>query len=107
MTVVWPAPTFGSVNLIFDAMMGVFIAFFLEKYCNFSIGIIIGALSMNILTSGLVALGLDTTTRDITQGLFLLVLLIFSSNQGVIDAIRNKKRLACAADEKYKEMLRL
>lgn len=102
MTAIKPTTAFGSSGLIFDSMMGIFIAFFLEKYSNFTVGIVIGAFSMQILTSGLVALGLGTTTRDITQGLFLLVLLIFSSNQGVFDAIRNRKQLARIANEKYR-----
>lgn len=106
MTVVRPAAAFVSASLIFDSMMGVFIAFFLERYCNFAIGIVVGSLSMQMLTSGLVSLGLDTTSRDITQGVFLLILLIFSSNQGVFDAIRNKKKIARIADEKYEKTLR-
>jgi len=91
--------SFGSIALIFDALMGIFLAFFLEKYSNFSIGLIIGTLSMKMLTSGLVALGLATTIRGITTGLFLLILLIISSNQTVVDQMKQNKRLAKRANE--------
>ena len=91
---------FGSVGQIFDAMMGIFIAFFLERYCNFAFGIVIGTLSMKMLTSGLIALGLSTTVRDITTGAFLLVLLIFSSNQSLLDQIRNRRAVRKRALER-------
>ena len=102
MTTLVPPTAFGSVGLIFDAMMGIFVAFFLQRYCNFAIGIVIGTIAMQMLNSGLVALGLETTMRDITSGLFLLVLLIVSSNQGRIEDIRTRKQLARKANEQYK-----
>jgi ribose transport system permease protein len=93
--------SFSSVTLIFNSMMGVFIAFFLQRYCNFAVGLVVGSVSMTMLTSGLIALGLDTTMRNITSGLFLLALLIFSSNQGLLDDMRRRRGLVRAADERF------
>lgn len=93
--------TFGSVVTIFDAMMGIFIAFFLQRYCNYTMGIVIGIFSMNMLNTGLVMLGLESTMRSVASGIFLVVLLIVSSNQAVVDEIRRRKRLKVKAEEQY------
>lgn len=91
----------GSVNLLFNAMMGIFIAFFLQRYCNFVFGIVIGTLSMQILTSGLVALGISGTLQNVTSGLFLLVLLIVSSNQGIFSRKKRIKQYTAIANAQY------
>jgi hypothetical protein len=82
-------------------MMGIFIAFFLERYCNLSIGLVVGTVSMTMLNSGLVALGLDTTTRNISSGMFLLILLVISSNQAVVDDLRERRKLAKTLKEQF------
>lgn len=98
MMILSPMASFGSVSLIFDAFNGIFIAFFLQRYCNLTIAIIIGTLSMTMLNSGLVAVGLQTTARDITNGLFLLVVLAIASNQGKITEYRRRKKIASNAN---------
>lgn len=92
---------FGSVATIFSAMMGIFVGMFLMRYCNFLFGIIIGTLTMQMLIFGLVSMGLNSTVRDIVQGVFLLAVLAFSSNQGKIDALRQKRRVIKLANEQY------
>lgn len=96
-----PPATMGSVSMIFDAMMGIFIAFFLQKYCNLAIGVVVGTFTMKMLNSGLVSMGLSTTVRDITTGLFLLILLCISANQGKFTEWRNNKEKARLANEKF------
>jgi ribose transport system permease protein len=93
----------GSVSMIFDAMMGIFIAFFLQKYCNLAIGVVVGTFTMKMLNSGLVSMGLSTTVRDITTGLFLLILLCISANQGKFTEWRNNREKARLANEKYRQ----
>lgn len=93
--------TLASIGVLFNAMMGIFIAFFLNKYCDFTFGIIIGTLSMQMLTTGLVAMGMSGTVQNIASGLFLLILLIVSSNQGVIAQKRLEKQFAAAANAEY------
>lgn len=74
----------GSVATIFDAMMGVFLAFFLSRFCNLAIAVVVGTFTMTALSNGLVAMGLPATMRSITSGVFLLILLCMSANQGRI-----------------------
>ncbi len=71
----------GSVATIFEAMMGVFLAFFLSQFCNLAVALVVGTFTMTALTNGLVAMGLPATMRSITSGLFLLILLCISANQ--------------------------
>lgn len=98
-----PPATMGSVSMIFDAMMGIFIAFFLQKYCNLAIGVVVGTFTMKMLNSGLVSMGLSTTVRDITTGLFLLILLCVSANQGKITEWKNNREKARIANEKAQQ----
>lgn len=89
-----------SVTTVFDAMMGIFIGLFLTKYCNMAFGVAIGAFTMKMLNTGLIAVGLATTVRDITSGLFLLLILGISSNQGIINEWKTKKAKAERANAK-------
>jgi ribose transport system permease protein len=61
--------------------MGVFISFFIRRYSGFTFGIVVGVISMKMLTTAMVACGMSATVRTIVNGLFLLVLLCISSNQ--------------------------
>lgn len=92
-----------TVTTIFDAMMGIFIGMFLSKYCNMPIGVAIGTFTMKMLSTGLVAVGLSTTVRDISQGAFLLIILIIANNQGLFEEIRAKKARAKEANAKFAE----
>lgn len=96
-----PGASMSSIVMVFDAMMGIFIAMFLSRFCNMAIGVVIGTFTMKMLSAGLVAVGLSTTVRDITTGLFLLILLCISSNQGRIAAWRTKRARAQAANKAY------
>lgn len=87
------ASSMSSISLIFDPMMGVFIAFFLSKYCGYTIGLLIGTFTMRMLSTGLVSCGLSATARSIVTGFFLLTILCFSSNQGRLEAWKMRKKL--------------
>ena len=73
--------TLTSFGLIFDAMMGVFIATFLRKYSGLPIGIVVGVFSMKMLATAMVACGMPATVRSLVTGVFLMILLCISSNQ--------------------------
>jgi len=96
-----PEGNMASVSLVFDSMMGIFIGFFLSRYCNMAIGVTIGTFTMKMLNTGLISVGFSTTIREITTGLFLLIILGISSNQGKISEWREKKQRAKAANAKY------
>lgn len=94
-----------TISTVFDAMMGIFIGLFLTKYCNLAFGVFIGAFTMKMLNAGLIAVGLSTTFRDITSGLFLLLILAISSNQGKITEFRSKKKRAAEANRAFESSL--
>jgi ribose transport system permease protein len=71
----------GSLGTMFSALIGVFLAFFLARYCNLVIAVVIGTFTMATLTNGFVAAGMSQYLRDVMGGIFLVVLLVFSANQ--------------------------
>lgn len=85
----------GSMSIMMDGFMGMFIAMFISRYCDTSIAVILGTFTMKMLSNGFVAMGLSATVRDIIQGIFLLVLLVISANAGLFDRLK--------ADKAFKE----
>lgn len=100
---VYSASGLSSTSIIFDSMMGIFIAFFLQKYSGFPFGLVIGTITMRILASGLISLGLSTTIRSISTGMFLLIVLCVSSNQGRFSAWRARRKVGEAADKEFRD----
>ena len=103
---IYAASNLSSMTLIFDAMMGVFIAMFLAKYCGFPLGLVIGVATMRMLSTGLVTAGLRTTMKSISTGVFLLAVLIFSANQARPAAWRMFRRNGRLANAEYEQSLK-
>lgn len=81
-----------STNIIFNCMLGIYVGLALEQYCNLLIGIFIGNFILNMLTTGLLSLGLSASLQDTASGAFLLIIMIFTyNNQRVMDYIGNRK----------------
>lgn len=81
-----------STNIIFNCMLGIYVGLALEQYCNLLIGIFIGNFILNMLTTGLLSLGLSASLQDTASGIFLLVIMIFTyNNQRVMDFIAGRK----------------
>jgi ribose transport system permease protein len=95
----------GSMAIMMDAFMGVFLAGFLSRFCNTTFGVIVGSFTMKMITNGFVALGLSATIRDITTGLMLFILLAVSANQGMLERRKSDKQNAQIANEKYQKKL--
>ncbi|MDR2792535.1 MAG: hypothetical protein LBB61_02555 [Treponema sp.] len=91
----------GSMTIMMDAFMGVFLAFFLAQYCDLTIAVFMGTFTMRLLTNGFVAMGTSATVRDMANGFFLFILLTMSANQGWIDRLRARNENAQKANEKY------
>ena len=87
--------TMGSMTIMMDGFMGMFLAMFIARYCNMTIAIPFGVFTMKMMTNGFVALGVSSTVRDIVQGFFLLVLLVIQANSGVFE----RRKL----DEEYRQ----
>ncbi len=92
---------FATAALIFDGIMGVFVAQVLNRYINFNVSLIIGTITIRMMGAGLVACGLSSEVRGTLTGVFLFVVLMYSANAGMLEKIRTKKRIAAAADEEY------
>ena len=91
-----------TTSMGFDAIMGVFIGQYLAKYCDITIGIALGAFTMKMLGSGLLAFGLSSTLQQVATGLFLLLFIGISQNQNVVfekRALRKKSAEALAKQQ--------
>jgi len=81
-----------STNIIINCMLGIYVGLALEQYCNLLIGIFIGNFVMNMLTTGLLSLGLSASLQNTASGVFLLIIMIFTYNyQRVMDYISDRK----------------
>ena len=81
-----------STNIIFNCMLGIYVGLALEQYCNLVIGIFIGNFILNMLTTGLLSMGLSASLQDTASGIFLLVIMIFTyNNQRVMNFISERK----------------
>lgn len=68
-----------SMSIVFPAIIGFNIGRILEKYINITIGCAAGVVTMNILATALVSLGIPSQLKDTVTGAFLLVLMILTA----------------------------
>jgi ribose transport system permease protein len=71
----------GTANIVFEAMLPVFIGMFIARYSHITVGIYVGSLTVKILTAGLMAIGLSSTLQTVANGILLFVIIAYSSNQ--------------------------
>lgn len=93
---------FASASMLFDGMMGIFVAMVLVKYINYNFAVLIGVITIRLLGAGLVACGLSSETRGILTGTFLFLVMAYSANAGVWDKYKQKKAVAAEANAAYK-----
>ena len=92
-----------SVSMIFDSMMGIFVAAVLAKYVNYSTAVVLGIFTIRMLGTAMVAFGMSSQVRGVMTGVFLLVVLVYSANAGLIDNIRSQKKIAAEANAAYQQ----
>lgn len=90
-----------SSAVMFDAMMCVIIGGYVRRYCNVAVSVFIGVISMKLLVSGLLMLGVPSQMQNIIKGFFLLAFIAFSKNQYKIQERKELKAQADAANAKY------
>lgn len=85
--------SFGSAMMLFKPLMCVMIAVAFESVCDLTLGIFVAQLTINIIFIGLIASGLPDTFQNVTLGIFLLLVMLFSANKKEFTAlfIRKKK----------------
>lgn len=68
-----------SMGIIFPAIIGFYIGKLLSKYINITLGCLAGVVTMNILATGLISIGIPSQLKDTVTGVFLLFLMILTS----------------------------
>lgn len=103
-TTVRPPTNLSSNVLVFNSLMAVFIGQALERWSNRIVGVLIGTLVMTMLSSGLVAMGINSAWQNSVTGIFMALFVGFSTNQQrVLDYFANRKR-AAMANEKFAQL---
>jgi ribose transport system permease protein len=93
-SVIAPAYNLASATTLFKPLMGVIVGLALQPLCSLFIGIFIGEFSINLIFIGLIASGLPDTLQNVTLGVFLLLIMLFSENKDTfIKLFKNKKIL--------------
>ena len=83
-----------SMTAVFKPIMSVVVGMTLKKYVSFPLGIFIGALSINIIFAGIIALGWSDNLQKVLLGFFLIVIVGFPKLKNDIEMYikRCKKR---------------
>jgi ribose/xylose/arabinose/galactoside ABC-type transport system permease subunit len=68
-----------SMAVVFPAIIGFHIGRLLEKYVDITFGCAAGVVTMNILATGLISIGIPSQLKDTVTGVFLLALMILTS----------------------------
>lgn len=76
---VGPKANMDTLNLTFTPIMGVVLGIAISRYCGLMLGIFIGEFSLNMITSGLVAMSLSGNMQKIITGVALMIVLILTS----------------------------
>lgn len=77
--VVVPIADMSSMSMVFEGVICVFIALALERQCNLIAGVFIGAITVQIIKGGILALGLPTMYQQCIVAMFLLVFMSVDS----------------------------
>ena len=85
---------FASCSMIFDSMMGIFIAAVLAKYVNYCVAVVLGIFTIRMLGTAMVAMGMSSQMRGVMTGVFLLIVLVYSANAGLLDGLKKQKAIA-------------
>lgn len=91
---VGPKANMDTLNLTFTPIMGVVLGIALSEFCGLAIGVVVGEFTLNLITSGLVAMGLSGNMQKIITGVALLCVLILTSSREQISINKAKKTLA-------------
>ena len=91
----------GSMTVMMDAFMGVFLGMLLGRWIDLSVAIYLGVVTMKIISNGFVAIGMSATWQDVVTGVFLLAVMAVSANAALPERLRLDKLFAAQADAEY------
>jgi ribose transport system permease protein len=83
-----------SMGMMFNAFAPAFIGRYLSKYTNISIGVFVGSLTMKMLTSGVIAIGMPSAMQNVGNGIFLIIFMAFSVNQERMIEWNERRKMA-------------
>lgn len=81
-----------SCSTAFSAIMAVMVGQYLSKYCSMLLGTLIGAFSLKIIASGMLAFGWSAQMQKVGNGIFLIVFIGISQNLTLLLAQKEKKQ---------------
>lgn len=93
---VMPKTGLDSMLTGFSAIMCIFISVSLSKFVNSTVGILVGAVTMNILGMGLISIGLDSEFNNTVTSGFLLALIVVSMVTSKRAAEKTRREVADA-----------
>ena len=94
----------GSMTVMMDGFMGVFLGMLLSRWADPSIAVFMGVLTMKIMSSGFVAIGLEQTWKDVVTGFFMLIVMAVSANATLPAKIKADKEYAAEANREWAEL---
>ena len=83
-----------SMNMMCTAFAPIFIGRYLSRHVNITVGIFVGTLTMKLLTSGIVAVGLPSPMQNVGNGAFLILFMAISANQDRINDWHARRKMA-------------
>lgn len=84
----------GSLSMMFPPIISVLIGLQLKNIVNvFPVTILIGAYSVTVLASGMIAVGLPAPMQDFVTGIFMLVVMIISTNSAKLGKLFDRRKL--------------
>lgn len=95
----------GSMTVMMDAFMGVFLGMLLSRWSDPSIAVFCGVLTMKAMSSGFVAIGLEAVWEDVVTGVFMLIIMAISANAMVPAMKKADKVFRCEAEAEYAKRL--
>lgn len=89
----------GSMTVMMDSFMGVFLGMLLARWADPSIAVYCGVLTMKIMSAGFVAVGLEQTWKDVVTGFFMLCVMAVSANALLPAKMKADKLFAAQANK--------
>lgn len=93
----------GSMTVMMDGFMGVFLGMLLSRWADPSIAVFCGVLTMKIMSAGFIAVGLEQNWKDVVTGFFMLIVMAVSANATLPAKLKADKAYAAEAEKEYKQ----
>lgn len=95
----------GSMTVMMDAFMGVFLGMLLSRWSDPSVSVFCGVLTMKAMSTGFVAVGLEAVWEDVVTGIFMLAIMAISANAALPGIIKANKAFKAEAEAEYVQRL--